>query len=180
MYKRQPYLLERADYVYERHSVWTGSDFGGRRPSEVFRDHFLACFIEDSVGLRLLDLIGDDIVCVESDYPHSDSSWPHTPERLAPRLAGLDPETIANVTHRNAMRHFDFDPFADRPAEQCTVRALRAQSPHVDVGPAPLRRPFVPPERPLSLLDLLTRAAHPLLDEQARTEGIELDREHSS
>ncbi len=68
-----PYLLERADYVYEHHSRWTGSDFGGRLPSEVFRDHFVACFIEDAAGLRLLDLIGSDIVCLEMDYPHSDS-----------------------------------------------------------------------------------------------------------
>ncbi|MEZ5310672.1 MAG: hypothetical protein R2735_08810 [Microthrixaceae bacterium] len=38
-------------------------------PSEVFKDHFLACFIEDSAGLRMLDLIGEDIVCVGVSYP---------------------------------------------------------------------------------------------------------------
>ena len=37
-----PYLLERADYVYSNHKVWTGSDLGGRLPSEVFREHFIA------------------------------------------------------------------------------------------------------------------------------------------
>jgi uncharacterized protein with FMN-binding domain len=31
------------------------------------------------------------------------------------------------------MRVFQFDPFAHRPKEQCTVAALRAQSPDVDV-----------------------------------------------
>lgn len=174
-----PYLLERADYVYEHHSRWTGSDFGGRLPSEVFRDHFLACFIEDSAGLRMLDLIGEDIVCVETDFPHSDSTWPHSPERLSRHLGGIDAETVAKITHLNAMRHFGFDPFAHRAPADCTVSALRALATHVDVGPTAPRRSFTPPERPLSLLDMLSRAEHPLLDDQARAEGVEMDQEAS-
>lgn len=172
-----PYLLERADYVYEHHARWTGSDFGGRLPSEVFRDHFLACFIEDAAGLRLLDLIGEDIVCLESDYPHSDSTWPHTPERLAPKLAGLSPETVAKITHRNAMAHFGFDPFTHADPAACTVGSLRARAGHVDVGPSPLRRPFVAPTKPLTLLDMLSKAEHPLLDDQAAAEGVDLSKD---
>ena len=30
------------------------------------------------------------------------------------------------------MRHYQFDPFAHRPKEQCTAAALRAESPDVD------------------------------------------------
>jgi predicted TIM-barrel fold metal-dependent hydrolase len=174
-----PYLLERADYVFENHSRWTGSDMGGKLPSEVFREHFLACFIVDEAGLRLLDLIGEDIVCVESDYPHSDSTWPHTPERLARGLAGagISPEAVAKITHRNAMDHFGFDPFAHAAPEDCTVGALRAKATHVDVGPAPRRKPFVTPDRPLTVLDMLSKAEHPLLDDQAAAEGVDLDKE---
>jgi len=166
-----PYLLERADYVYEHHSLWTGTDLGGRLPSEVFRDHFVACFIDDVVGLRLLDLVGPDIVCLEVDYPHSDSTWPATPERVARQLDGLPAEHVEAVTHRNAMRIFGFDPFAHRDRERCTVAALRAEAGHVDVGPAPVRREFERPSAPVTLLDLLSKAEHPLLDQQARNEG---------
>jgi predicted TIM-barrel fold metal-dependent hydrolase len=167
-----PYLLERADYVYENHNIWTGTDFGDRLPSEVFREHFIACFITDSAGLRMLDLIGPEIVCVETDYPHSDSTWPLTPERLATQLARLDADTIAAVTHRNAMRLFNFDPFERIEPAAATVGALRAQAGHVDVGPTQPRGVFVPPERPLTLIDMLSRAEHPLLDEQAEAEGV--------
>jgi len=167
-----PYLLERADYVYQNHSVWTGSDMGGRLPSDVFRDFFVACFIDDAAGLRLLDLIGSDLVCIETDYPHSDSTWPTSPERLAKSLGGLTADDIAAITHLNAMRLFGFDPFAVRAREQCTVGALRAQATHVDVGPAPARGIFHAPATPLTLMDLLSRAEHPLLDEQARREGV--------
>ena len=169
-----PYLLERADYVFEHHARWTGSDFGGRLPSEVFRDHFLACFIEDHAGVRLLDLIGPEIVCIESDYPHSDSTWPHTPERLLASFDGLDRATVDAITHGNAMRWFGFDPFVARERERCTVGALRAEATHVDVGPAPLRGEFVAPSSPLTLLDLLSRAEHPLLDDQATAEGVDV------
>ena len=48
-----PYFLERADRTYEMHSTWTGQDFGKQKPSEVFRDHFLTCFISDHVGVQL-------------------------------------------------------------------------------------------------------------------------------
>lgn len=170
-----PYLLERADYVFEHHHRWTGTDFGGKLPSEVFREHFLACFIEDAAGLRLLDLIGSDIVCLETDYPHSDSTWPDSPERLVRTLGDLDDGTVAAITHRNAMRHFGFDPFAHRAPQDCTVGALRALATHVDVGPCEPRRAFVPPERPLTLLDMLMRAEHPLLDAQRDAQGLGVD-----
>ena len=170
-----PYLLERADYIYEHHSVWTGTDLGDRLPSEVFRDHFLACFIEDAAGLRLLDLIGADIVCLEADYPHSDSTWPHTPERLVKTLGALDRPTVDAITHANAMAHFGFDPFAHRRREDATVGALRALATGVDVGPTATRPgTFTPPAKPLTLLDMLTTAAHPLLDDQAAAEGVDL------
>lgn len=166
-----PYLLERADYVYRNHRIWTGSDLGGRLPSDVFREHFIACFIDDAAGLRLLDLVGPDIVCIETDYPHSDSTWPESPERLAHSFRGLDPAQVEAITHGNAMRLFGFDPFAKRPRAGCTVGALRAEARDVDIGPFPARATFEPPASPLTLTDLLSRAEHPLLDKQAEIEG---------
>ena len=45
-----PYFLDRVDRTYDMHREWTGQDFGDRLPSEVFREHFLTCFITDPVG----------------------------------------------------------------------------------------------------------------------------------
>ena len=47
-------------------------------------------------------------------------------------MAPLSSEQVAKITHENAMRHYHFDPFASRSREQCTVAALRAESPEVD------------------------------------------------
>ena len=54
----------------------------------------------------------------ECDYPHSDSDWPESPEIALAGMAGLDDATINALTHENAMRMFQFDPFAHRAKER--------------------------------------------------------------
>jgi predicted TIM-barrel fold metal-dependent hydrolase len=128
-----PYFLWRAEHVQDRHSGWTRHDFGqAGGPTQVFRDHIVCCFINDPVGVELLHRFNIDNVCWESDYPHSDGTWPDAPELAAALLAGLTDEQVAKITHENAMRHFQFDPFATRPKEQCTAGALRAEATDVD------------------------------------------------
>jgi len=126
-----PFFLERVDYVYKRHHKWTGADFGGLLPSEVFREHFLTCFIDDPVGVAMREKIGLGVITWECDYPHSDSTWPRSPEVLIESLAGVPDEHVDAMTHRNAMRAFHFDP--GRPREACTVGELRAQATDVDL-----------------------------------------------
>jgi hypothetical protein len=129
-----PYFLWRAEHVRERHSGWTKHDFsktGG--PTQIFRDHILVCFIKETIGPKLIDEFNIDNVCWESDFPHSDGTWPNAPEEIVKTLAGLNDEQVAKITHENAMRHYSFDPFKTRPKEKCTAAALRAESPDVDV-----------------------------------------------
>ena len=125
-----PYLLERADYTNQQHKAWThsGAYFGDRKPSEVFRKHFTSCFIDDAYGLRNIDLIGEDNICYEVDYPHSDTPWPEAPEVLWPSIRHLTDAQIDKITHRNAMRDYKFPIFDRMPREELTVGALRAKA----------------------------------------------------
>jgi predicted TIM-barrel fold metal-dependent hydrolase len=125
-----PYLTERADYSHEQHGPWTHSNtyFGDMKPSEVFRRNFTSCFIDDAYGLRNLDLIGEDRVMYEVDYPHSDTPWPNAPEILWKSVQHLSDEAIDKITHLNAMREFRFSPFKQHTREQMTVKALRAEA----------------------------------------------------
>jgi predicted TIM-barrel fold metal-dependent hydrolase len=122
-----PYWLERIDYVYQQHRYWTHQDFGDQLPSQLARDRFTFCFISDGAGLETRHLIGVDQITWECDYPHSDSTWPHSPETLMKQLAGVPDDEINKVTHQNAMQAFRFDPFTHRPPEKCTAAALRAE-----------------------------------------------------
>jgi predicted TIM-barrel fold metal-dependent hydrolase len=121
-----PYWLERIDYVYQQHRFWTHQDFGDRLPSQVARDHFTFCFISDAAGLEARHRIGVDNITWECDYPHSDSTWPNSPEAVIKMMDGVPDGDIDKITHLNAMRIFGYDPFAVRPKEQCTVGALRS------------------------------------------------------
>jgi predicted TIM-barrel fold metal-dependent hydrolase len=131
-----PYFLERLDHSYRVHKAWTGADFGSKMPSEVFLEHVVLCYISDAVGVRLAREIGVDRITVEIDYPHSDTTWPRAPERLMDEFEGseLTDGEIDKITHLNAMEHFSYDPFAHRPRERCTVRALRAEAIGVDTS----------------------------------------------
>lgn len=129
-----PYFLERVDYTYEHHKAWTRPDLGGRLPSEVFRDHIITCFIVDDFGVHNLSKMNTDMVTWECDYPHSDSTWPHSPETVWSSVQHLEPELIDKVTHGNAMRLFSYDPFASLPREECTVGALREKAKDHDVS----------------------------------------------
>jgi predicted TIM-barrel fold metal-dependent hydrolase len=131
-----PYFLERVDRTYEMHRAWTLQDFGGRLPSEVFREHFLTCFISDPVGIALRDRIGIDNIAWEADYPHSDSMWPSAPEELASEFAtySVSDADIVKMTHENAMRWFSFDPFSHMTKEEASVGALRRQAAGHDVS----------------------------------------------
>ena len=101
----------------------------------------MCCFINDPVGVSLLREFNIDNVCWESDFPHSDSTWPNAPEVNEVQFAAVDDDVVDKITHQNAMRHFSFDPFASRPKQSCTVRAFRVEAADVDtvthVGRAP-------------------------------------------
>ncbi len=153
-----PYFLERVDYVYRHHRAWTGQDLG-MLPSELFRERFITCFISDAVGIENRHHVGVDSICWECDYPHSDSTWPASPELLAESLAGVPDHEVAAITHANAMRHFRYDPFAARPRERCTVGALRAEATGVDVAQRSSGKPVHRPTAPVRIIDLAERTA---------------------
>jgi hypothetical protein len=128
-----PYFLQRAEHTLDRHNGWMRHEPPqGLHPADLFRERILCCFIDDRVGVKLLDEFNVDNVCWESDYPHSDSSWPEAPEHLERLFATTDRSVVDKITHENAMRHYQFDPYRHRAPERCTVAALRAEAGDVD------------------------------------------------
>ena len=140
-----PYFLERADFVHEHHKAWTYADFGKKKPSELFKEHFMTCFIDDTFGLKNIDFIGEDMVAYECDYPHSDSVWPESADRLLQTVQHLSDRVINKVSHENALRFYNYDAFGMMGGrDKCTAGALRKLGAHVNTdpvsfgGPAPL------------------------------------------
>jgi predicted TIM-barrel fold metal-dependent hydrolase len=129
-----PYFLDECDHRLRHHGPWTGLSFGGRLPSEIFKEHVFGCFIDEVAGVKAAsEFLNQDLVGWESDYPHSDGTWPEGPEKLALSFAGIPDDIVAKFSHENAARFFSFDPFKSRTPEQCTVAALRQEVSDWDV-----------------------------------------------
>jgi predicted TIM-barrel fold metal-dependent hydrolase len=105
-----PHLLHRMDVVWEENRGWGGvADKVPNPPSSYFKDHVYGCFFDDPHGLKLIDEIGEDNITYESDYPHSDSTWPRTREIAEKQMAGLTDVQRYKVVRGNAIKLFGLD-----------------------------------------------------------------------
>jgi len=105
-----PYMLERADKVWEENRGWGGiGDKVPEPPSTYYYRQIYGCFFDDAYGLKNIDQVGVDNACFETDYPHSDSSWPDTKEEVTRMCEGLSDELIYKVVRGNAINMLSLD-----------------------------------------------------------------------
>ncbi|WTW92204.1 hypothetical protein OG216_01940 [Streptomycetaceae bacterium NBC_01309] len=83
----------------------------------TFRDHIYGCFIEDTHAMHNLAAIGEDDVMVETDYPHSDSTWPNSIKIARDQMAHLPkpPSTSCCAATPNSSGSTRRSPRGDRP-----------------------------------------------------------------
>jgi predicted TIM-barrel fold metal-dependent hydrolase len=125
-----PFFLDRCAQVVETHRYWiekgdvrhdsltghvqlmedAGFEMEGFSVMDTFRKHIFGCFIDDLHGIKNLDAIGVDNVMIETDYPHSDSTWPHCLEHAQKQLEGLSDVDRRKIMRGNAERLFQFTP----------------------------------------------------------------------
>jgi predicted TIM-barrel fold metal-dependent hydrolase len=106
-----PYLLERADKLWtERGDNEFGSSLS-RPPSEYIPQRVYFCIFDDEIGLRLRDIVGMDQILFETDYPHADSTFPHTKETLSIlcQKAGMSNAEAHQLARGNAIRALQLD-----------------------------------------------------------------------
>ena len=107
-----PYILERADTVWEEHRAWGGvRDIVPEPPSTYYYRQIYGCFFRDRHGVASLDTVGVDNTTFETDYPHTDSTWPHTKKVAEELMAGVPQDVVDKVMRTNAIRmlHLDLD-----------------------------------------------------------------------
>jgi len=101
-----PYVLERADHVWRENRGSSGAGILPEPPSSYFAGHVHGCFFADQFGLDNIDRIGADNVMFECDYPHQDSTWPHTRKIAEEMTAGMGPAVVEKIMRGNAIRLF--------------------------------------------------------------------------
>jgi predicted TIM-barrel fold metal-dependent hydrolase len=108
-----PYILERADKLWAERSDNSFGTSLPRPPSSYVAGRIYGCIFDDSTGLRNRDVIGIDQICFETDFPHADSTFPHSREVLAKigAEAGLSAEEMYKFARGNAIRAFGLERF---------------------------------------------------------------------
>lgn len=105
-----PYVLSRADFVWKEMRGEGFTDISDDKmpepPSHYFRQNIWCTFFRDPVGLTLLDHIGVDNVMYETDFPHTDSSWPTSHDVATEMTAGLSDADAAKVVAGTARALF--------------------------------------------------------------------------
>jgi predicted TIM-barrel fold metal-dependent hydrolase len=100
-----PYIIERADAVWEDHRAWGGvRDLVPEPPSTYYYRQIFGCFFKDQHGLDAIDKVGVDNVTFETDYPHTDSTWPDTKQLATKMVEGLPQDVIHKIMRGNALR----------------------------------------------------------------------------
>ncbi len=105
-----PYALERADTVWEQHDSWIKSkEKIPEPPSTYYYGRVFGCFTADYHGLHSLKEVGEDNICFETDYPHTDTTWPNTKAYVEKMLTDFDDQVAYKVLRGNAIRMLELD-----------------------------------------------------------------------
>ncbi len=105
-----PYILERADDVWLEHRAWGGvRDIVPEPPSTYYYRQVFGCFFRDRHGIESLESVGVDNTTFETDYPHTDSTWPHTKKVAQELMAGLPDDVVHKLVRGNAIRMLELD-----------------------------------------------------------------------
>jgi predicted TIM-barrel fold metal-dependent hydrolase len=128
-----PYFLERAKRSVERHQYWAGvrgnfsdedstfklaaegtveQDYRNFDPYQMFKDNLFSCAFCDTeeFAFRNIDEIGVDNITLESDFPHSDGSWPNSMKVVKENIGHLSEEYQYKLLQGNARKLFRINP----------------------------------------------------------------------
>ncbi len=109
-----PYILEHMDLEWEDQFKDLTLTM---KPSEYWHRQCYATYQTDSVGLRLIDVLGAENVMWGSDFPHPDGVWPDSREFIEREMRGVDEAARRKITCDNAARLYRLGDQADaRPA----------------------------------------------------------------
>ena len=100
-----PYILERVDDVWREHRAWGGvADIVPEPPSTYYYRQVFGCFFRDKHGLNSLNEVGVDNITFETDYPHTDTTWPDTKEVAEEMMGHLPQDVVWKIVRGNAAR----------------------------------------------------------------------------
>ncbi len=103
-----PYVLNRIEVMWREQVAYNEVSKYIKEPPRHYLKNMYFCVFDDAVGLSHLDMIGENNVCMETDYPHPDGTYPNSLATAEANLKGLDEPVKARVMKENAIELFGF------------------------------------------------------------------------
>jgi predicted TIM-barrel fold metal-dependent hydrolase len=104
-----PFVLERLDKTFE-HREYAGLDpIITEPPSTYVAGRVYGSFFDDETGIENRHKIGTSQLVFEVDYPHQDTTWPHTPKIVEQMASQVTPEELLMITRTNALDMLGLD-----------------------------------------------------------------------
>ena len=76
-------------------------------PAELLLRNFWFCMLDEPTSLRMVrQRVGVENILLETDYPHSDSSWPDSQEKWRWQFEGLPEGDVRKITWQNRSELF--------------------------------------------------------------------------
>jgi len=105
-----PHFMYRMDHAWKRHRSWLPPGQAlSRLPSEYFAENVYTTFQDDWVAFQVADLMNWRRLLWANDFPHSDSTWPHSQEMLSKHAAALRPEQRRAILCDNVAELYRID-----------------------------------------------------------------------
>ncbi len=102
------WMAEYMDRTWERQRFWTDSKLE-QAPSLFMDQNVYASFIHDRVGILNRDLPGGRNIMWSSDYPHSETTFPHSLEVISRDFEGVPQADIDEIVCARAKRLYSLD-----------------------------------------------------------------------
>ncbi len=102
-----PYYIGRLDKMVERHGWGELGMNLPELPSHYWHNNMFASFEEDEFGIRVRHDLGVENLLWATDYPHPDSTWPHSQEVIHQHFDDVPVEEMRLIVGGNAARIYN-------------------------------------------------------------------------
>ncbi len=96
-----PHFMYRMDYAYDHHRHHVKTEELSHPPSYYFRNNVYLTFQDDTIAFKTRHLMNIHRLLWANDFPHFDSTWPHSQEVIRTEMADLTAAEKDLVLHDN-------------------------------------------------------------------------------
>lgn len=96
------YFRQWCDQIFRKHRYWSGLSLSDC-PSAFIDRQVINTFIEDTPAIELRHAVGVGNMMWSTDFPHADSTWPHSRDYVERAFVGVPPEERHQIVAGNAI-----------------------------------------------------------------------------